>query len=39
MVLEPVYEGITAGVTGYYSRGTRVLEPGYEGIRAGERGY
>ena len=35
----PGYEGIRAGVRGYYSRGTRILEPGYEGITAGVRGY
>ena len=35
MVLEPVYEGIRAGVRWYYSwgsrEGTRVLVSGYEG--------
>ena len=31
--------GISAGVRGYYGRGTRVLELGYEGISAGVRGY
>ena len=39
VVLVPGYEGISAGVRGYWSRGTRVLEPGYEGISAGVRGY
>ena len=33
--LFPGYEGIGAGVRGYWSRGTRVLEPRYESIGAG----
>ena len=35
----PGYEGIGAGVRGYWCRGTRVLVPWYEGIGAGVRGY
>ena len=36
LVLE--YEGISAGVGGYWYRGTMVLVPGYEGINTGVEG-